>query len=196
MIVSDSLPGVKDGAVPWKYVGVEELQEFLLQKADEGFTFPLNPKWVLCDPGWKRIYDTLMKSDKRHVQDALNVWFPPESGIREHIERVYAKHPKGFVRDVGGDSEEDDEMDDMAAAELELERFMNLESAKKKIRAVSLMIALSNTLPSAVAKNRREKLQRGGSYRAPSAPSREARRDAAMHRAMQLQEAAANRDIQ
>ena len=190
LVVSDTLPG----GVPWKYVGVEELQEILLQKVDEGFTFPLNPKWVLCDPGWKRIYDKLMASDKRHVQDALKVWFPPESGIREHIEQVYAKHPNGFVRDTGDDKEGDD-MDDMAAAELELEKFILLEGAKKKLRAVIAMIALANTLPSAIEQNRRDRLQRGHSYRAPKGPDRQMRRDAAMHRAMQLQEAAANRPL-
>jgi hypothetical protein len=190
LVVSDTLPG----GVPWKYVGVEELQEILLQKVDEGFTFPLNPKWVLCDPGWKRIYDKLMASNKRHVQDGLNIWFPPDSGIREHIERVYAKHPDGFVRDSGDDKEGDD-MDDMAAAELELERFILLEGAKKKLRAVIAMVALANTLPSAIEQNRREKLERGHSYRAPKGPDRQMRRDAAMHRAMQLQEAAANRPL-
>ena len=190
LVVSDTLPG----GVPWKYVGVEELQEILLQKVDEGFTFPLNPKWVLCDPGWKRIYDKLMASDKRHVQDALKVWFPPESGIREHIEQVYAKHPNGFVRDTGDDKEGDD-MDDMAAAELELEKFILLEGAKKKLRAVIAMIALANSLPSAIEQNRRDRLQRGHSYRAPKGPDRQMRRDAAMHRAMQLQEAAANRPL-
>jgi hypothetical protein len=190
LVVSDTLPG----GVPWKYVGVEELQEILLQKVDEGFTFPLNPKWVLCDPGWKRIYDKLMASNARHVQDALKVWFPPESGIRELIERVYAKHPDGFVRDTGDDKEGED-MDDMAAAELELEKFILLEGAKKKLRAVTAMIALSKTLPSAMEQDRRDKMQRGHSYRAPKGPDRQMRRDAAMHRAMQLQEAAANRPL-
>jgi len=190
LVVSDTLPG----GVPWKYVGVEELQEILLQKVDEGFVFPLNPKWVLCDPGWKRIYDKLMKSDKRHVQDALKIWFPPESGIREHIELVCSKHQKGFVREID-ESGEVDQFDDMAAAELELERFMALEGGKKKLRAVVQMIALANTLPSAIRKNRQEKLQRGSSYLAPKAPDRQMRRDAAMHRAMQLQEAAAHREF-
>ena len=190
LVVSDTLPG----GVPWKYVGVEELQEILLQKVDEGFTFPLNPKWVLCDPGWKRIYDKLMASNARHVQDALKVWFPPESGIRELIERVYAKYPDGFVRDAGDDKEGED-MDDMAAAELELERFILLEGAKKKLRAVTAMIALAKTLPSAMEQDRRDKMQRGHSYRAPKGPDRQMRRDAAMHRAMQLQEAAANRPL-
>ena len=190
LVVSDTLPG----GVPWKYVGVEELQEILLQKVDEGFTFPLNPKWVLCDPGWKRIYDKLMASNARHVQDALKVWFPPESGIRELIEQVYAKYPDGFVRDAGDDKEGED-MDDMAAAELELERFILLEGAKKKIRAVTAMIALAKTLPSAMEQDRRDKMQRGHSYRAPKGPDRQMRRDAAMHRAMQLQEAAANRPL-
>ena len=143
LVICDTLPG----GVPWKYVGVEELQKILIQKADEGFTFPLNPKWVLCDPGWKKVYDKLMASDRRNVQESLNVWFPPESGIREHIERVYAKHPSGFARLKGAE----DSRDAMEFAELELERFVNREMGKRKIRAVVAMIALANSLPSAKA---------------------------------------------
>mmetsp|Transcript_6824 Transcript_6824/g.16242 ORF Transcript_6824/g.16242 Transcript_6824/m.16242 type:complete len:837 (-) Transcript_6824:27-2537(-) len=143
LVVSDTLPG----GVPWKYVGVEELQKILIHKINDGHTFPLNPKWVLCDPGWKKVYDKLMASDRRNVQESLNVWFPPESGIREHIERVYAKHPSGFARLKGAE----DSRDAMEFAELELERFVNREMGKRKIRAVVAMIALANSLPSAKA---------------------------------------------
>ena len=88
-----------------------------------------------------------MASDRRNVQESLNVWFPPESGIREHIERVYAKHPSGFARLKGAE----DSRDAMEFAELELERFVNREMGKRKIRAVVAMIALANSLPSAKA---------------------------------------------
>lgn len=56
LVISDTLPG----KVPWKYVKSDELIDILCQKVDEGFTFPLNPKWVLCDRGWKRVYDKLL----------------------------------------------------------------------------------------------------------------------------------------
>ena len=136
----------------WKYVSVEGLQEILLQKVTEGYTFPLNPKWILCDPGWKAIYDEMMTSEATHVQNSLNCWYPPESGIREMIEEVYAKSPHGFVRYVSigaaSDStrmaalsglEELDENDGTAAmdlAEQELRHYEVFQRAKKKLKAV------------------------------------------------------------
>ena len=35
--------------VPWKYVDAGELQEIICQQMKEGFVFPLNPKWILCN---------------------------------------------------------------------------------------------------------------------------------------------------
>jgi len=80
------------GKVPWVYVNEQELRELLIEKIDRGFTFPLNPKWVLCDPGWKRVYDKLLQSQASNVQASLDCWYPPSSGIREKIDEVYARH--------------------------------------------------------------------------------------------------------
>lgn len=64
LVICDALPG----KVSCKYMGVEGLLEYLSNKIDEGFAFPLNPKHILCDAGgWKELYDKLMKSDKTHV---------------------------------------------------------------------------------------------------------------------------------
>jgi hypothetical protein len=82
----------------WEYVDVAGLQKILSDKIDEGFTFPLNPKWILCDPGWSDIYQKLLSSNQRNVQESLDVWFPPESGIKSHIERICKNHPEGFQR--------------------------------------------------------------------------------------------------
>ena len=84
------------GKVPWIYVNEEQLRDLLCEKIDQGFTFPLNPKWVLCDPGWKKVYDKLLLSQKSNVQVSLDCWYPPESGIRERIESIYSKHQFGF----------------------------------------------------------------------------------------------------
>jgi hypothetical protein len=87
--------------VPWKYMGEEELREFLSNRIGDGFTFPLNPKWILCDPGWKKLYDMLLQraaDGREDVASSTNIWYPPESGIRERIEEISAKHPDGFVR--------------------------------------------------------------------------------------------------
>lgn len=84
------------GKVPWIYVNEEQLRDLLCEKIDQGFTFPLNPKWILCDPGWKKVYDKLLLSQKSNVQASLDCWYPPESGIRERIETICNKHQFGF----------------------------------------------------------------------------------------------------
>jgi len=94
LVVSDTLD--LPGGVKWMYVNPTQLQEILLEKIDEGFSFPINPKWVLCDPGWRRVYDKLLASRKANVQDSLDCWFPPGTGIREEIDRIYKNHPYGL----------------------------------------------------------------------------------------------------
>ena len=147
LVVSDLLPG----KVPWRYVGVNELQEFLVNMIDKGFTFPLNPKWVLCDPGWKEIYDRLSASKAPNVQESLSVWYPPDSGIRESMETVVSRYPKGFVH--SGHKQLDKRMsgtEAMDLATLELNRYLTLQRAKKKLRAVLLFNKLCR--PSSVKK--------------------------------------------
>ena len=65
--------------------------EILADKIDEGFAFPLNPKWILCDEGWKDLYDKLLASERPNVQDALNVWYPAD--VRARIAAISSKHP-------------------------------------------------------------------------------------------------------
>lgn len=91
LLISDTLR-----PVPWKYVNVQELQSLLSQKIAEGFVFPLNPKWILCDPGWKKLYDELMASDALYADLSKDVWYPPFSGVREKIEEIHRRHPGGF----------------------------------------------------------------------------------------------------
>ena len=78
----------------WKYVDIKELKEILAEKIDDGFAFPLNPKWILCDEGWKDLYDKLLASEKPNVQDAMKVWYPAD--VRERIAAISSKHPNGF----------------------------------------------------------------------------------------------------
>ena len=78
----------------WKYVETKELMEILSIKIRDGYAFPLNPKWVLCDGGWKDLYDKLLASEAPNVQDAMNVWYPVE--VRERIDTISSKHPSGF----------------------------------------------------------------------------------------------------
>ncbi|KAG7340934.1 hypothetical protein IV203_030549 [Nitzschia inconspicua] len=92
LLISDTLK-----PVPWRYVNVQELQSILSEKIAEGFVFPLNPKWVLCDPGWKKLYDELMASDALYADLSKDVWYPPYSGIRERIDDIHKRHPHGFL---------------------------------------------------------------------------------------------------
>jgi hypothetical protein len=143
-------PTRKDGATSkkkaavWQYVNVQQLQTFLLEKIEEGFTFPLNPKWILCDQNWKNVYEQLLSSHRPNVQDSLNVWFPPDSGIRQKIESISTRHPNGFVvcsrPAIGKDGEEKEEdevcgTEAMDLATLELDRYVTLRRAKAKMRA-------------------------------------------------------------
>jgi hypothetical protein len=96
LLISDTLR-----PVPWRYVTVTELQQILSQKIAEGFVFPLNPKWILCDDGWKKLYDELMSSDALYADLSKDVWYPPFSGVRERIDAIHKKHPHGFRRSEG-----------------------------------------------------------------------------------------------
>jgi hypothetical protein len=76
------------------------LAEILSEKIDQGFTFPLNPKWILCDANrWKQLYDKLLRSDTEETQQSMNIWFPPDSGLREQIERIHQSRPEGFYEE-------------------------------------------------------------------------------------------------
>jgi hypothetical protein len=96
LLVSDTLENV-----PWRYLNVTELQGLLLTKIHEGFVFPLNPKWILCDPGWKNVYDHLMKSEALYADSCRDVWYPPGLGIRKRIQKICDKYPDGFQRGDG-----------------------------------------------------------------------------------------------
>ena len=41
-----------EGKPTLKYVDERGLRAFLIERVDDGFSFPLNPKWILCDRGW------------------------------------------------------------------------------------------------------------------------------------------------
>merc|ERR1719424_1600722 len=42
---------------PWSYMAEHEVREFLLERAMEGFSFPLNPVWAVRDPGWYEVFE-------------------------------------------------------------------------------------------------------------------------------------------
>jgi len=149
---------IDEKGTPWKYVDRMGLQEILMAKILEGFTFPLHPKWILCDPGWKKVYDALKSSTATHVQSSLDCWYPPESGIREKIEELHERHPRGFVRmpleftkesrissihslENKGEHEGTAAMD-LAQHELEQTDSTAMDRAKMKLRVVMIFMSL------------------------------------------------------
>jgi len=155
LVISDTLPG----NVKWKYVDVEELQNLLCEKIDEGFTFPLNPKWVLCDHGWRRVYDKLLASRKPNVQDSLNCWLPPGTSLRQQIDEISKKHPRGFGNRTSWfenhrhlDKAEGTEA--MDTLEDELSKYMVRQRAWRKLRLALFWIRYIREKRAAIGENR------------------------------------------
>jgi hypothetical protein len=154
LVISDELPEQYNGR-NWAYVDQDELQEILLEKIKVGYTFPLNTKWILCDPGWKDVYDQLMKSNRPNVQESLQCWYPSESGIRKRIDDVYNKYPNGFTRlqtNINDNfktltfeqrrSTRLSYVDGTAAmdlAELELKHYIIFQRARRRLKAILMM---------------------------------------------------------
>jgi 3',5'-cyclic-nucleotide phosphodiesterase len=122
----------------YKYMKLDELQSFLSGCIDIGFTFPLNPKWVLCDSGWKILWDKLISSNHPNVQLSINAWYPPGSGLKECIETIHQQYPEGFS-DNSGRKEGTQAWDE---AELYLERYKRIQRAKRKLRCYLCFIAI------------------------------------------------------
>jgi len=131
----------------WKYVDVQELQNILCKRIEEGYTFPLNPKWILADPGWKALYDKMMASDNQSIQMSLAVWYPVESGIRELIEDIYARFPDGFQMLDGSIDEYSmtEGTEAMDLAQMQLRRHLVLRRAKFKLRCALRIMSLQNS---------------------------------------------------
>ena len=124
--------------VEWRYYSQPQLQRFLLERIEEGYTFPLNPKWVLCDEGWWDVYEAL----RRKGGDGFDAWFPPGSGLRERIAEVREAHGEGFARRVPDSLPLDERMAflsdklDFDMAELQLRRHLVLLRARMRLRAL------------------------------------------------------------
>ena len=128
------IPGFKPA--PWRYVSPAELVDFLKERVVDGFAFPLNPKWLLCDPGFYQLFEAQLANDASRA--ALDKWFPKDSGISERLAAVHAAHPDGFVPLERSQSEEAPQEHDLDQdmAEARLKRYITLQRAKRKLRAV------------------------------------------------------------
>uniref|UniRef100_A0A7S3VCX3 Uncharacterized protein n=1 Tax=Chaetoceros debilis TaxID=122233 RepID=A0A7S3VCX3_9STRA len=137
LVISDTLPG----NVPWVYVGVEELKNMLLEKIDDDFCFPINPKWILADSGWKKLWDKMLASTCENTVISMETWYPKESGIRELIEDVHSECPNGYAaaeRDKSSGTYKQSGRSAMILAQERLRRHVIMRRVKLKIR-VALM---------------------------------------------------------
>lgn len=80
---------------PWRSTDKPGLCKFLLEKANEGFSFPLNPVWPVRDEGWYEIYEALR--DNPDNSGPFQAWYPPQSGIAKRIEELHRRFPRGFI---------------------------------------------------------------------------------------------------
>ena len=144
LVISDHFSGV-----PWKYVDSAELIAILCERIDKGFTFPLNPKWILCDPGWKVVYDRLLASCRPNVQDAIDVWYPPE--VRDKIARISSLYPGGFkwqplTAAVARSSSGADIGVKTDLAMLELRRFLTRQNGQRNLKTIMTSLTLASKL--------------------------------------------------
>lgn len=135
LVIADS-GFIDDTNRPFKYMTPSELQEFMLNQIDDGYIFPLNPKWIVADQGWKRVYDKMMSCQDDSTKTSLESWYPRDSGVRELIESVYSKHPDGF-QDLSGEKLEGTEALDLMKQKLR--RKAILRRAVIKIRTARML---------------------------------------------------------
>jgi len=81
---------------PWKTVTEPELRSFLLERAAEGFSFPLNPVWPVRDPGWLNVLHELQQHEEANAN--LARWFPPDERILERVKEIHTRYPDGFKK--------------------------------------------------------------------------------------------------
>lgn len=96
---------------------------------------------VLCDPGWRRVYDKLLASKKANVQDSINCWLPKGSGLREEIDRISKRHPRGFEC---GDNEKTEGTEVMDKMQDDLERYVKIQRAWRKLRIIVFWMKIAN----------------------------------------------------
>ena len=80
---------------PWQTFKEPELRDFLLKRAREGFSFPINPVWPVRDVGWFEVLQALQRGPES--AENLNAWFPPDSGLIDKIAKLHAQYPNGFA---------------------------------------------------------------------------------------------------
>lgn len=118
--------------MPWKYVDGEELRAILSERIDQGYTFPMNPAWILCNPSWKELYDKLLASDRPNVQNAIAVWYPDH--VKRKIHEITTKYPAGFVHNRSPSDPKRLSGNSIDLAEMELNRYNVRRRGRNKLK--------------------------------------------------------------
>lgn len=117
--------------MPWKYVDGKELRDILSERIDQGYTFPMNPAWILCNPSWKELYDKLLASDRPNVQKAMKIWYPDD--VKRKIHEITTKYPAGFAHN-GPPPDRNRLSGHVDLAEMELNRYKTRRKGTNKLK--------------------------------------------------------------
>jgi CRP-like cAMP-binding protein len=147
--------GVKDGddadAKPFAYFTEKGLREFLIARAKDGFTFPVNPVWPIRDPGWYDVFAALKANP--NSKQALESWYPASSGILDRVEDIAQRFPRAFetIANTAGEynSEEPSsscatKMESAESILHQVRRIAKGEEGKKKQRRRTSRISISD----------------------------------------------------
>jgi len=80
---------------PWAYKTEKTMREFLIERMKEGFSFPMNPLWPCAFAGWWEVWEMNCKVTS---QENLDAWYLKKLGIRDTMNRIHEKCPKGFIQ--------------------------------------------------------------------------------------------------
>jgi len=81
---------------PWQYKNETDLRAFLLERAKEGFCFPVNPCWPIRNKGWMEILKTLQSVPAS--AKVYESWYPSKLKIAERICEIRNANPEGFIQ--------------------------------------------------------------------------------------------------
>jgi cAMP-dependent protein kinase regulator len=101
--------------VPWSYFSEEKLRPFLMDRAKEGFCFPINPVWAVRDKGWYDVLDIMRRSEDG--KNNCSSWYPPGLKILERVEEMHKKFPACFIQVATEDKKESKRNPDPAPQE-------------------------------------------------------------------------------
>ena len=119
--------------VPFRYMTEVQVQQFLLARVPEGFSFPLNPKWLLCDKGWWEVFAALKASPE--AQANMEAWYPSSANFQQRLSQLHDAYPAGFQQPPhSADEELDPELADYA-----LERHKTWLRTKAKLKSLMAM---------------------------------------------------------